>query len=313
MDAEATAKIPRAFRTRPDPRSPNRRHKLIDILTMALFAVICGSDGWATGGESYSRLCRVALNVPKNEKSQKTCLAINRQTSRLEGVEVRLDDEEGAVGAVAEEQEDSGQGIEEVVDEGAVGEDHEIDEEDEEVEWRRGEPHAEVPREVRGDGLKAVERRDGDEVEDDREHLQHSHGGEEDLCIGVGGGAGGVDPAEGRVKGDEAGEEEKEVHEWACEGDGRVPVWRAQEVAADVGDAAWEWDSAHGEHDSGDQDAHEGVDVLEGVEGKAAALADGVIAAEVGNEAMGEFVEDDRDEPADEDGPEEGALEVDVG
>ena len=47
MDAQATAKIPRAFKTMPDPRSPNRRHKLIDLLTIALFAVICGADGWA--------------------------------------------------------------------------------------------------------------------------------------------------------------------------------------------------------------------------------------------------------------------------
>ncbi len=47
MDAQATARIPRAFEQMPDPRRNNRRHKLIDILTIALFAVICGADGWA--------------------------------------------------------------------------------------------------------------------------------------------------------------------------------------------------------------------------------------------------------------------------
>ena len=157
MDAQATAKIPRAFKTMPDPRSPNRRHKLIDLLTIALFAVICGADGWAGvaaygkarlawlktfldlphgnerasverryyirsldrrtkakrlaeylrghwsvennlhgqldvsfrederrirqghGAEHFSRLCRMALNMLKSEKSQQTGIAIKRQ------------------------------------------------------------------------------------------------------------------------------------------------------------------------------------------------------------------------------------------
>jgi predicted transposase YbfD/YdcC len=47
MDAQATAKIPRPFLQMPDPRRANRRHKLIDILTIALFAVLCGADDWA--------------------------------------------------------------------------------------------------------------------------------------------------------------------------------------------------------------------------------------------------------------------------
>jgi predicted transposase YbfD/YdcC len=46
MDAQATAKIPRPFLEMPDPRRSNRRHQLIDILTIALFAVVCGADGW---------------------------------------------------------------------------------------------------------------------------------------------------------------------------------------------------------------------------------------------------------------------------
>jgi hypothetical protein len=54
MDAQATAKIPCAFTTMPDPRNPNRRHKLIDILTIALFAVMAGADGWA-GVANYGR------------------------------------------------------------------------------------------------------------------------------------------------------------------------------------------------------------------------------------------------------------------
>jgi predicted transposase YbfD/YdcC len=46
MDVQATAGILRAFADMPDPRRHNRRHKLMDILTIALIAVICGADGW---------------------------------------------------------------------------------------------------------------------------------------------------------------------------------------------------------------------------------------------------------------------------
>ena len=38
MDAQATARIPRAFEAMPDPRHHNIRHKLLDIITIALFA-----------------------------------------------------------------------------------------------------------------------------------------------------------------------------------------------------------------------------------------------------------------------------------
>jgi predicted transposase YbfD/YdcC len=48
MDAQATARIPRAFQEIPDHRRNNSRHKLIDILTVALFAVICGADSWTS-------------------------------------------------------------------------------------------------------------------------------------------------------------------------------------------------------------------------------------------------------------------------
>ena len=46
MDAAATPLIPRAFESLPDPRSLNHRHKLLDILTLAILAVISGADGW---------------------------------------------------------------------------------------------------------------------------------------------------------------------------------------------------------------------------------------------------------------------------
>src|SRR6266571_8178682 len=54
MDAQATAKIPRAFVDMPDPRRNNCSHRLIDVLTVALFAIICGADDWITV-EAYGR------------------------------------------------------------------------------------------------------------------------------------------------------------------------------------------------------------------------------------------------------------------
>lgn len=54
MDTLATARIPCAFMQMTDPRRNNARHKLTDILTIALLAVICGADGWAAV-EQYGR------------------------------------------------------------------------------------------------------------------------------------------------------------------------------------------------------------------------------------------------------------------
>lgn len=54
MDSTATARIPRAFEQIVDPRRDNARHKLVDILNIALFAIICGADGWASVAE-YGR------------------------------------------------------------------------------------------------------------------------------------------------------------------------------------------------------------------------------------------------------------------
>ena len=46
MDVQVTGEILRVLKTMPEPRRHNTRHKLIDILTIALLAVICGADGW---------------------------------------------------------------------------------------------------------------------------------------------------------------------------------------------------------------------------------------------------------------------------
>lgn len=46
MDDPAAACPLRFFSLLPDPRANNIRHRLIDILVMALCAMICGADGW---------------------------------------------------------------------------------------------------------------------------------------------------------------------------------------------------------------------------------------------------------------------------
>ena len=76
MDAQATAKIPLAFnKAMLDPRSPNRRHRLIDSLTIALFAVMAGADGWA-GVAQYGRArlawLRTFLDLPHGIPSHDT-------------------------------------------------------------------------------------------------------------------------------------------------------------------------------------------------------------------------------------------------
>lgn len=47
MDAQATQEILRFFRRIQDPRARNARHRLEDILSIAVMAVMCGCEGWA--------------------------------------------------------------------------------------------------------------------------------------------------------------------------------------------------------------------------------------------------------------------------
>ena len=46
MEAEVNGGFLRYFRELPDPRGPNRLHRLTDMLVIALCAVICGANGW---------------------------------------------------------------------------------------------------------------------------------------------------------------------------------------------------------------------------------------------------------------------------
>jgi predicted transposase YbfD/YdcC len=75
MDAPATAKILCALQVMPDPRRHNIRHKLIDILTIALFAVISGAEGWADVaryGRSKHEWLKTILELPNGIPSHDT-------------------------------------------------------------------------------------------------------------------------------------------------------------------------------------------------------------------------------------------------
>lgn len=75
MDAPATAKILCALQAMPDPRHHNIRHKLIDLLTIALLAVICGAEGWvdvARYGRSKHEWLKSFLELPNGIPSHDT-------------------------------------------------------------------------------------------------------------------------------------------------------------------------------------------------------------------------------------------------
>jgi predicted transposase YbfD/YdcC len=62
MEAQVTTEILRELLDVPDPRTPNKYHLLGDIMTIAIFAVIAGADGWVQV-ESYGRRKRKWLKT----------------------------------------------------------------------------------------------------------------------------------------------------------------------------------------------------------------------------------------------------------
>lgn len=75
MDAQATEGLLRFFRGLDDPRSDNARHPLSDLLTVAILAVLCGSEGWvaveAWGCGNHQWLARF-LELPHGIPSHDT-------------------------------------------------------------------------------------------------------------------------------------------------------------------------------------------------------------------------------------------------
>jgi predicted transposase YbfD/YdcC len=75
MDAQAAAGIPRAFESLPDPRRHNVRHKFLDIITIAFFAIISGCDDWcavAAYGRSKFKWIATFLELPHGIASHDT-------------------------------------------------------------------------------------------------------------------------------------------------------------------------------------------------------------------------------------------------
>jgi predicted transposase YbfD/YdcC len=75
MDAQATTRIPRAFEAMPDPRHHNIRHQFLDIITIALFAVLCGCDDWcavAVYGRTKRTWLATFLKLPNGIPSHDT-------------------------------------------------------------------------------------------------------------------------------------------------------------------------------------------------------------------------------------------------
>jgi predicted transposase YbfD/YdcC len=83
MDAPTSLGIPRAFHSLADPRRANRTHRFIDILTLALLAVLGGAEDWvnvAHYARSKQRWLQSFLDLPAKIPSHDT---FNRVFARI--------------------------------------------------------------------------------------------------------------------------------------------------------------------------------------------------------------------------------------
>src|ERR1700758_5138218 len=75
-------KFARVFRRLPDPRADNARHELLDVLVIALAAVLCGAQScsdMADFGESKEGLLRLVLRLEYGIPSHDTFSRVFRQ------------------------------------------------------------------------------------------------------------------------------------------------------------------------------------------------------------------------------------------
>ena len=84
METKITAGIAEHFQDLKDPRIDRQLHKLIDILVIAICAVICGADTWedvAAFGEAKQAWFEKFLELPNGIPSHDT---FNRVFNRLD-------------------------------------------------------------------------------------------------------------------------------------------------------------------------------------------------------------------------------------
>jgi len=84
MSQDLTRVIEKHFKSLPDPRrvTMNLRHKLIDILVIAICAIICGADSWvavAEFGKAKEQWFRTFLELPNGIPSHDTFTNVKRQ------------------------------------------------------------------------------------------------------------------------------------------------------------------------------------------------------------------------------------------
>lgn len=85
MSQDLTRVIEEHFKLLPDPRreTMNLRHKFIDILVIAICAIICGADTWvavAEFGRASVQWFRTFLELPNGIPSHDTFTNVERQT-----------------------------------------------------------------------------------------------------------------------------------------------------------------------------------------------------------------------------------------
>src|SRR5512146_1789630 len=74
MDAQAKETL-RFFGAIRDPRAANARHRLSDVLSLAILAVLCGAEGWAaveTWGRGNLPWLKTFLDLPHGIPSHDT-------------------------------------------------------------------------------------------------------------------------------------------------------------------------------------------------------------------------------------------------
>ncbi len=75
MDRQATEGLLRFFRSIQDPRAANASHSMSDVLSVAILAVLCGSEGWAdveTWGRANIEWLNTFLELPHGIPSHDT-------------------------------------------------------------------------------------------------------------------------------------------------------------------------------------------------------------------------------------------------